>query len=133
MTFVVVSSHESVNGKDLQQPGDSVSVHASPGVARERYASRVQALAEAARGLDAPTQGREAGSIAWVALLKLPVPAEDIDEALETLEIIIEETDDVAGELDDLIIEYSGIVHADTGDQPYPRERALDNLEAWLR
>ena len=129
MSFVVVSSHESVAGKDLQQPGESVAVHASASAARERYLNRLQDLTIAAR---ARAPEADAGSIVWVAILKLPVAADDIDEALETLEIIIEETDDVPAELDDLIVDYSGTVYSAEGESAYARERAVDNLHAWL-
>ena len=132
MSFVVVSSHESVAGKDLQRPGDSVAVYTSLALARERYAARLNAIAVASSEPVVLADGVDAGSIMWVMLLQLPIPAEDVDEALETLEIIIEETDDVAGELDDLIVEYSGAFHSAGGDAPYPRDRALENLQAWL-
>jgi len=130
MSFVVVSSHESIHGKDLQQPGDSVAVFSSQALAGERYAARCASLDAAARAMrDGADDG---GSIIWIVLLKLPVPAEDIDEALETLEIIVEETDDIAGELDDLVISYTGTVYAASGETDYARERAIDNLHAWL-
>ena len=132
MSFVVVSSHESVTGKDLQRPGESVAVYPSQALARERYAARVQDIAGAARELVAQAGTDDAGSIMWVVLLQLPIPADDIDEALETLEIIIEETDDIAGELGDLVVEYSGTIHSATGEMPYALERALENLQAWL-
>ncbi len=132
MSFVVVSSHESVAGKDLQQPGESVAVHASADAARQRYASRLHDLTIAARARATASADAEAGSIAWVVLLQLPVPADDVDEALETLEILIEETDDVVGELDDLVVDYSGTVYSATGESAYARERAIDNLHAWL-
>ena len=129
MSFVVISSHEDAQGKDLQQPGDSVAVYSSQVDARERYASRVARLAEASR--TAATDS-SATSTAWVALLQLPVPAADIDEALETLEIVIEETDDIAGELGDMILAYEGTVYAGPSETGYPRERAIDDLHAWL-
>ncbi len=129
MSFVVVSSHESIEGKDLQQPGESIAVYAAESPARERYQSRVDALART--GSDAPSAD-SAGAITWVVLLKLPIPAEDIDEALETLEIIIEETDDIAGELGDLVVAYHGRHYAPSGASDYPRERAIENLHAWL-
>lgn len=127
MTFVVVSSHEDANGKDLQQPGDSVAVFTAQGPAQARYAVRLAAIEAQARG-----ETQAAGSTGWVALLRLPIPAADVDEALETLEIVIEETDDVEGELGDLILDYHGTVYAPTGDRPFARERAIDNLQAWL-
>lgn len=129
MSFVVISSHEDAHGKDLQQPGDSVAVTSSQVEARERYATRVARLAEAGRASGAEGAG---GSTAWVVLMQLPVPAADIDEALETLEIVIEETDDIAGELGDMILAYEGTVYANASETPYARERAIDNLHAWL-
>lgn len=129
MSFVVISSHESIEGKDLQQPGESIAVYATESPARERYRSRVDALTR--RGGDAPAADSE-GAITWVVLLKLPIPAEDIDEALETLEIIIEETDDIAGELGDLVVDYHGMHYTPSGASEYPRERAIENLHAWL-
>jgi len=128
VSFVVISSHEDAQGKDLQQPGDSVSVTSSQAEARERYAARLARLTEAAHAL----AGDGAGCTAWVALVHLPVPAGDIDEALETLEIVIEETDDVEGELGDMILAYEGTVYAGTTQSAYPRERAIDDLHAWL-
>ncbi|ANB17303.1 hypothetical protein [Dokdonella koreensis] len=130
MTFVVVSSHEHATGKDLQQPGESVAVFAAKAPAQQRYAERLAAIAAAAQTLRA--EDGEAGSTGWAVLLELPVPAVDVDEALETLEIIIEETDDVAGELGDLVLDYSGTVYAAGGDRPLAREQAIDNLQAWL-
>lgn len=128
MSFVVISSHEDAQGKDLQQPGESVSVTSSQAEARERYAVRLVRVTEAARAL--ASDG--AGCTAWVALLQLPVPAADVDEALETLEIVIEETDDIEGELGDMILAYEGTVYAGTTQSVYPRERAIDDLHAWL-
>jgi hypothetical protein len=129
MSFVVISSHEDAHGKDLQQPGDSVTVTSSQVEARERYATRLARLTDAARALGGDSEG---GSTAWVALLQLPVPAADVDEALETLEIVIEETDDIAGELGDMILAYEGTVFANATESPFARERAIDNLHAWL-
>ena len=128
MSFVVISSHEDAQGKDLQQPGDSVSVSSSQAEARERYATRLARLTEAARA----RAGDGAGCTAWVALLQLPVPAGDIDEALETLEIVVEETDDIVGELGDMILAYEGSVYIGATQTAYPRERAIDDLHAWL-
>lgn len=129
MSFVVISSHEDAHGKDLQQPGDSVAVYSSQAEARDRFATRLARLKEASRTAVAQSA---ATSTAWVALLQLPVSAADIDEALETLEIVIEETDDIAGELGDMILAYDGTVYAGTGETAYPRERAIDDLHAWL-
>ncbi|MEO8010731.1 MAG: hypothetical protein ABI650_03705, partial [Dokdonella sp.] len=112
MSFVVVSSHESNEGKDLQQPGESIAVLANEGHARERYQSRIDALARTAGKAKAEDS---TGAIMWVVLLKLPIPAEDI-----------------AGELDDLVVAYHGMHFTATGVTEYPRERAIENLHAWL-
>lgn len=61
MSFVVISSHEDTQGKDLQQPGDSVNVMSSAAEARERYAARLARLTEAARALAGDSTGLRPG------------------------------------------------------------------------
>lgn len=135
MSFVVVSSYEVVNAGDLQEPGQSVAVFPNEAIARERYAARLDALNTAARGKKSEAgvaQAADASLVVWAALLELPVQAEDIDEALETIEMIIEEAEDIEEELDYLMIDYTGTVHTPDGESPYPRKNAIDNLQAWL-
>jgi hypothetical protein len=135
MTFVVVSSYENVKAGDLQEPGESVAVFPTEALARERYSGRWNILDGAARAklLDSTAAKTEESSlVVWVALLKLPIPADDIDEALETIEIIIEEAENIEEELDALIVDYNGTVYASNGETPYPRKEAIDNLQAWL-
>lgn len=135
MSFVVVSSYEVVNAGDLQQPGQSVAVFPNEAIARERYVARLDVLSAAARDRKSEAgvaQAADASLVVWAALLELPVQAEDIDEALETIEMIIEEAEDIEEELDYLMIDYTGTVHAPEGESPYPRKNAIDNLHAWL-
>ncbi|WP_440223792.1 hypothetical protein ACQQ2N_00935 [Dokdonella sp. MW10] len=135
MGYIVVSSFESAATGDLQQPGESVVLYAGEAEARAAWRARVDALALAARSRrdsEADAAATFAMLTAWVALVELPVPAADVDEALETLEVLIEEADDPADELDAWVAAYEGSVVAAAGESPYPRARALDDLLAWL-
>lgn len=135
MSFVVVSSYEVVNAGDLQEPGQSVAVFPNEAIARERYTARINTLSAAARRKCSEAgvaQAADASLVVWAALIELPVQAEDIDEALETIEMIIEEADDIEEELDYLMIDYIGTIHAPDGETPFPRKAAIDNLQAWL-
>lgn len=135
MNFVVVSSYENVNAGDLQEPGRSVALLPNAGAARDHYESRLKVLSTAAQGKRSEAgveQGDEASLVVWVAVLELPVPAEDLDEALETIEMIIEEAEDIEEELDFLMVAYSGTTYSPAGEQAYERKQAIDNLQAWL-
>jgi hypothetical protein len=135
MNFVVVSSYENTNGGDLQEQGRSVSLQPNPGAAREHYESRLKTLYAAAQRRE--TEGGAAldsstNLVVWVAVLELPVDAEDLDEALETIEMIIEEAEDVEEELDFLMVAYDGTLFSADGQSSYERKFAIDNLQAWL-
>lgn len=130
MSYVVISSFENIDTGDLQAQGESIAVFADEATARAHFAGRTSALDAAAgnvRSLDA-----DATLIAWTVLLRMPLEVSDAEEALEDLELVIEETDSTDDPFGELVVAYAGRRHAPSGTDDYPQAAALRGLEAWL-
>jgi hypothetical protein len=130
VSYVVISSFENVESGDLQAEGDAVAVFASEAPARAHFTSRSSALAAAVRG--ARERDTAATFITWVVLLRMPLDVADVEEALEDLEMVVEETDSADDPFGELVVAYEGERHAPGGAADYPQKEALQALEAWL-
>lgn len=130
MSHVVISSFENVATGDLQAQGEAVAVFASEASARAHFEQRAAALAEAvgkARAADA-----DASFITWLLLLRMPLDVSSVEEALEDLELVIEETESADDPFGELVVAYEGAQYDAGGKADFPRARALRELEAWL-
>lgn len=130
MSHVVISAFEDLARGDLQAEGESVAVFPSESGARAHFSRRTAALAGAARS--AREGSPDASLISWVLLLAMPLPVDTVEEALEDLEIVIEETDDPANPFGELVLDYEGHQHEPDGSTPLPLREALTTLEGWL-
>jgi hypothetical protein len=133
MGFIVVSSFENTATGDLQAQGESIAVFADETRTRTHFAHRSAALEAAARR--ARAADADATFIVWILALELPLDIDDVDQALEDLETVIEDAADEEEEDDvlaALAIAYSGTVHAPAGESAYAQRDALDGLRAWL-
>jgi hypothetical protein len=130
MSHLVVSSFEDAARGDLQAEGEAVTVWPSEAAARAHFEARRRELAAAAeRAREADPGGR---FITWLMILAMPLEVAGVEEALEDLELVLEETDAVDDPFGELVIAYEGHSHAPEGVLDYPRRQALEALEAWL-
>lgn len=130
MSHVVISSFENVETGDLQSEGEAIVVFATEAAARTHFASRSQAIKAAVD--TARTSGPEATFITWLVLLKMPLEISNIDEALEDLELVIEETDSIDDPFGELVVAYEGFRFEPAGTVELAQSDALRELEAWL-
>ncbi|HET9033514.1 MAG TPA: hypothetical protein VFN25_11475 [Dokdonella sp.] len=130
MTHIVISSFENLETGDMQAEGESITLFDSETSARSHF-SRRSAQLEAAIG-KARTEAPEANFITWLLILRMPLDVNDIDEALEDLELVLEETEEVDDPFGELVIAYEGFEHGVEGRGDYPQAAALKGLEAWL-
>jgi hypothetical protein len=130
VSHVVISSFENTDTGDIQADGEAVAVFASEAQARAHFTRRSTALATAVRG----ARERDAGAtfITWIVMLQMPLDVDTIEEALEDLETVIEETESVDDPFGELVVDYEGRRHAPDGASDYPQKDALQGLEAWL-
>lgn len=130
MSYVVISSFENVETGDLQAQGDAIAVFASEAPAQAHFAMRsaaIEAAARAARENDAA-----AIFITWIVLMRMPLEVADVEEALEDLELVLEETESGDDPFDELVVAYAGRRHAPGGATEYSQKEAMQRLEAWL-
>lgn len=130
MSHVVISSFENVDTGDLQSEGEAIAVFGSEASARAHFASRSLAL-KAAVGV-ARASDAQATFITWLVLLKMPLEISNVEEALEDLELVIEETGTVDDPFGELVVAYEGFRHEPEGTIDYAQVDALRGLEAWL-
>lgn len=130
MSYVVISSFENVETGDLQAQGESIAVFADETPARMHFATRSSTLDAAAR--NARAHDADAAFIAWTVLLRMPLDVSTAEDALEDLELVIEETESVDDPFGELVVAYAGQRHLPTGSIEYPQKDALQDLEAWL-
>jgi hypothetical protein len=130
VSYVVISSFENVDTGDLQAQGDAIAVFASEAPARAHFASRSAALEAAVRA--ARASDAAAIFISWIVMLQMPLDVASAEEALEDLEMVIEETDSVDDPFGELVVAYEGRRHAPAGMADYSQKDALEALEAWL-
>ncbi|HEX7769030.1 MAG TPA: hypothetical protein VF422_03275 [Dokdonella sp.] len=130
MSYVVISSFEDVDTGDLQAEGESVAVFSAEAEAQAHFTRRAAKLADALR--EARTGDDRASFVTWLVLLRMPLEVADVEQALEDLELVIEETGDVDDPFGELVVRYEGWRHAPGGTAPLPQKDALEALEAWL-
>lgn len=130
MSYIVISSFENVDIGDLQGQGEAVAVFASEAAARAHVASRSSALEAAVR--EARAADADVTLIHWVVLLHMPLDIADVEEALEDLELVIEETGTVDDPFGELVVAYEGRRHSPDATTDHPQQDALRELEAWL-
>ncbi|MEZ5463572.1 hypothetical protein [Dokdonella sp.] len=130
MNHIVISSFENVETGDMQSQGESIRLFDSEASARDHFERRSALLESAvAKSLvDDP----DAGFISWLLLLRMPLDVSDIDEALEDLELVLEETEEVEDPFGELVVAYEGFQQDSDGRREYPQATALKGLEAWL-
>ena len=130
MGYLVISSFEDTATGDLQAQGEAVAVFSSEPAARTHFDARAAALAAAvstAREADAG-----ATFVHWVLLLEMPLEVDDIEQALEDLELVLEETETPDDPFGELVLAYTGQRHAPGATSDLAEADALRRLEAWL-
>lgn len=130
MSYVVISSFENIDTGDLQAEGEAVAVFAAEGPAQAHFTARVATLANAVR--DARASDDAASFVTWLVMLRMPLDVEDVEQALEDLELVIEETESVDDPFGELVVRYEGHRHAPGGVVELAQKDALEALEAWL-
>ena len=130
MSHVVISAFEDLALGDLQVEGEAIALFGTLAEAEAHFIHRSAALVVAVR--DARASRSEASFITWVLLLELPLPAASVEEALEQMELVIEETDDPENPFDPLVLRYEGREYTPDGEQDMRAEEALKSLEDWL-
>ncbi|GAA0706524.1 hypothetical protein GCM10009105_04660 [Dokdonella soli] len=130
MSYVAISSFENVDTGDLQSQGEAITVFPSEAPARAHFASRSSALAAAVR--TARENDAAATFVTWLVILHMPLDVANVEEALEDLELVIEETDSVDDPFGELVVAYEGRRYEPAGALIYPQQEALKALEAWL-
>jgi len=130
VSYVVISSFENVDTGDLQAEGEAVALFAAEAEAQAHFTRRTAALAEAVR--DALARDADARFVTWLVLLRMPLDVEDVEQVLEDLELVIEETESADDPFGELVVRYEGHRHASAGTSDLPQKDALEALEAWL-
>lgn len=130
MSQVVISAFEDLATGDLQAEGEAVTVFDAPAQAQAHFSKRCQTLAAAMR--EARASNPDAHFITWVLLLELPLPVDSVEQALEDLELVIEEADDPDEPFAGLVLDYQGHRHGPDCEEELPAIEALQTLEAWL-
>ena len=130
MNHVVISSFENIETGDMQSEGESIALFDSEASARAHFAHRSSLLESAVTS--ARKEAPDASFIRWLLMLQLPLEVNDVDEALEDLELVLEETDAIDDPFGEFVIAYEGFQHDAEGKVEYPQASALKELEAWL-
>lgn len=130
MSHVVISSFENIDTGDLQAEGEAIAVFATEAAARAHVAQRASALAAAVSA--ARANDSSATFITWIVTLQMPLDVSSVEEALEDLELVLEESEAAEDPFADLVVAYEGHRHGPGVDADYPRSEALRGLEAWL-
>ncbi|MBO9664049.1 hypothetical protein [Dokdonella sp.] len=130
MSYVVISSFENLSTGDLQSQGEAITVFPSEAPARSHFADRASALATAVR--KAREDDVDATFVTWLLILRMPLEVAGVEEALEDLELVVEETDTVDDPFGELVVDYQGRRYEPSAEAEHPRKDALQTLEAWL-
>lgn len=130
MSHVVISSFENVETGDLQSEGEAIAVFGSEPSARAHFTSRSLAISTAVEL--ARKSAPEATFITWLVQLKMPLEIDTIEEALEDLELVIEETDSIDDPFGELVVAFEGSRYEPGGTVELAQADALRELEAWL-
>ena len=130
MNHVVISSFENVETGDMQSQGEAINLFDSETSARAHFVQRsslLDASVKVAQSVDP-----DAHFITWLLILRMPLDVNDLDEALEDLELVLEETEEVDDPFGELVVAYQGFQHGPAGKIDYAQVEALKGLEAWL-
>lgn len=130
MNHVVISSFENVETGDMQLQGEAINLFDSEESARAHFVQRsslLDASVKVAQSVDP-----DANFITWLLILRMPLDVNDLDEALEDLELVLEETEEIDDPFGELVVAYAGFQHGAEGRIEYPQIAALKGLEAWL-
>ncbi len=130
MNHVVISSFENVETGDMQSQGEAINLFDSEASARAHFAKRsslLDASVKVAQSVDP-----DANFITWLLILHMPLDVTDVDEALEDLELVLEETEEVDDPFGELVVAYEGFRHNREDKTEYAQTVALKELEAWL-
>lgn len=130
MNHVVISSFENVETGDMQSQGESITLFDSEASARAHFSHRSSLLDSAIN--TARSETPDADFITWLLILRMPLDVNDVDEALEDLELVLEETEAVDDPFGELVVAYEGFKHRTDGKIEYAQAAALKELEAWL-
>lgn len=130
MNHVVISSFENIETGDMQSEGESIALFDSEVSARAHFSRRSSLIESAITAARSETP--DASFITWLLILRMPLEINDIDEALEDLELVLEETEEVDDPFGELVVAYAGSEHNAGGSVDYPQAAALKVLEAWL-
>ena len=130
MNHAVISSFKNVETGDMQAQGESITLFDSEAAARAHFAQRASLLEMAVKV--ACEEEPDSGFIIWLLILRMPLAVENIDEALEDLELVLEETDAVDDPFGEFVVAYAGSRHGAIGKTEYAQASALKELEAWL-
>lgn len=130
MSYIVISSFENIDTGDLQSEGEAIAVFPSETPARAHFAHRASELAAAVR--KAREGDADATFVTWLTILRMPLEVAGVEEALEDLELVVEETDTVDDPFGELVVDYQGRRHEPSGETEHPQKDALQTLEAWL-
>ncbi|MBN8728452.1 MAG: hypothetical protein J0H15_12225 [Xanthomonadales bacterium] len=130
MSYVVISSFENTASGDLQAEGEAVTVWPNEAAARAHFDKRERELAAAANAAREVDSG--ASFVTWLLILGMPLEVGSVEEALEDLELVLEETEAVDDPFGELVLAYEGRAYAPDRVDEYPRKLALEALEAWL-
>ncbi len=130
MSYVVISSYENIDTGDMQAEGEAVALFESEAAARQHFASRSSTLAVAVR--NAREFSVASTFITWLVVLRMPLEVTSVGEALEDLELVLEETESIDDPFGELVVEYQGSRNAPEGTTDHPQQEALRELEAWL-
>lgn len=130
MSYIVISSLENIDTGDMQAEGEAIVVFASEVPARAHFSNRSTALASAVR--NARERDHAATFITWLVMLRMPLEVANVEEALEDLELVIEETESIDDPFGELVVDYEGQRYAPDGAADYAQKDALQALEAWL-
>lgn len=130
MNHVVISGFENVETGDMQSQGESITLFDSEASARAHFARRSSQLDSAVKTAQSVTP--DASFITWLLILRMPLDVNDLDEALEDLELVLEETEEVDDPFGEFVVAYEGFRHDANGKSEFAQTAALKELEAWL-
>lgn len=130
MSYIVISSYENLETGDLQAQGEAIAVFASEALARAHFTQRGATLEKSVR--TARESDAQATFITWVAVLEMPLEVTNVEEALEDLETVIEETESPDDPFGELVIAYQGKRYEPSNEIEYSQKEALLGLEGWL-
>ncbi len=114
----------------MQSQGDATISLDSETSPRAHFARRSSLLDSAVKA--AQPENSAASFITWLMILCMPLDVSDLHEALEVVELVLEETEEVEDPFGELALAYEGFQHGAEAKTEYPQAAALKGVEAWL-